>query len=63
MLTVNDYGQIRRAHRDGMSVRAVARTLRHSRPKVREALAQPEPRPYSRCKDPPAPRLEPHSQT
>ena len=57
MLTVDDYGQIRLAHRDGMSVRAVARTLHHSRRKIREALAQPEPRSYTRCKDPPAPRL------
>lgn len=57
MLTVEHYGQIRRAHRDGMSVRAIARTLRHSRRKVREALTRPEPRPYTRCKDPPAPGL------
>ena len=40
MLTVEHYGQIRRAHRDGMSVRAIARTLHHSRRKVREALVQ-----------------------
>lgn len=57
MLTVDDYGQIRRAHRDGLSVRAIARTLHHSRRKIREALANPEPRPYSRGKDPPAPKL------
>jgi transposase len=57
MLTVEHYGQIRRANRDGMSVRAIARTLHHSRRKVREALTRPEPRPYTRCKDPPAPRL------
>jgi transposase len=57
MLTVDDYGQIRRAHRDGMSVRAIARTLHHSRRKVREALARPEPQPYTRQKDPPAPKL------
>ncbi len=57
MLTVDDYGQIRRAHRDGLSVRGVARTLHRSRRKVREALACPEPRPYTRTKDPPAPKL------
>src|SRR5437867_9484250 len=57
MLTVDDYGQIRRAHRDGMSVRAIARTLHHSRRKIREALASPEPQPYTRQKDPPAPKL------
>ena len=59
MLTVEDYGRIRRAHRDGLSVRAIARTLHHSRRKVREALANPEPRPYTRTKDPPAPVLGP----
>lgn len=59
MLTVDDYGQIRRAYRDNMSIRAIARTLHHSRRKVREALACPEPRPYTRTKDPPAPKLGP----
>ena len=59
MLTVENYGRIRRAQRDGMSVRAIARTFHHSRRKVREALAEPEPRPYARTKDPPAPRLGP----
>jgi len=59
MLTVDDYGRIRRAHRDGMSIRAIARTFRHSRRNVREALACPEPRPYTRTKDPPAPKLGP----
>jgi transposase len=59
MLTVDDYGRIRRAHRDGMSVRAIARTFHHSRRKVREALACPEPGPYARTKDPPAPKLGP----
>ena len=59
MLTVDDYGRIRRAHRDGMSLRAIARTLHHSRRKIREVLACPEPRPYTRTKDPPAPKLGP----
>ncbi len=57
MLTVEDYGQVRRAHRDGMSIREIARTFHHSRRKVREALARPEPEPYTRAKDPPAPKL------
>ena len=57
MLTVDDYGRIRRAHRDGMSVRAIARTFHHSRRKVREALANPEPKPYTRTKEPEAPKL------
>ena len=49
MLTVEDYGRIRRAHRDSMSIRAIARTFHHSRRKIREVLANPEPRPYSRA--------------
>jgi len=56
---VEDYRRIRRLHRDGLSIRAIARTLHHSRRKVREALATPEPRPYTRAKDPPAPVLGP----
>ena len=47
MLKVEDYGRIRRAHRDGMSIREIARTFGHSRRKIREALAQAEPRPYT----------------
>ena len=57
MLTVEDYGVIRRAHRDGMSIRAIARTFHHSRRKVRDALASPEPQPYSRTKEAQAPKL------
>src|SRR6516162_5386496 len=57
MLTVDDYAKIRLAHRDGMSIRAIARTFGHSRRKVREVLACPEPKPYSRSKSPPAPVL------
>ena len=59
MLTVEDYGRIRRAHRDGMSVRAIARTFHHSRRKVREALQNPEPRPYTRTRSVHAPKLGP----
>lgn len=59
MLTVDDFGQIRRAHRDGMTIRAIARTFHHSRRKIRDALACPEPRPYTRTKDPAAPKLGP----
>ena len=58
MLTVDDYGQIRRAfYQDGLSKRAIARTYHHSRRKIREALADPEPKPYTRQKPPPLPRL------
>jgi transposase len=54
MLTVDKYARIRRAHRDGMSIREIARTLHHSRRKVREVLANPEPKPFSRPDKPTA---------
>jgi transposase len=57
MLTMDDYGKIRVAHRDGMSIRAIARTFEHSRRKVREILANPQPKPYTRAKPIPAPVL------
>src|SRR3954464_15202076 len=57
MLTVDDYGKIRRAFRDGMSIRDIARTFPHSRAKVRHILAQAQPAPYTRCKPPPSPVL------
>jgi transposase len=59
MLTVDDYGTIRRAHRDGMSIREIARAFGHSRRKVREALAEAQPKPYTRTGPPPAPVLGP----
>ena len=59
MLTVDDYARIRRAHRDGMSIREIARRYHHSRRKVREALREPEPRGYTRRKLAPAPKLDP----
>jgi transposase len=52
MLTVDDYGQLRRAHRDGMSIRDIARTFHHSRRNVRQVLAQAQPR---RRRAPPGP--------
>lgn len=57
MLTVEDYGNIRRAHRDGMSIRAIARTFHRSRRKIREVLANPEPGSYTRREEPYAPKL------
>jgi transposase len=59
MLTVDDYGKIRRAFRDGMTIRELARTFHHSRRKIRQILAQPQPQPYTRGKPPPAPVLGP----
>ena len=57
MLTVEDYAKIRRAHRDGMTIRAIARQFGHSRRKIREVLKEPEPRGYTRMGPPPAPKL------
>ena len=57
MRTVDDYAQYRLAHRDGMTIRQIARTFHVSRRKVREALASPEPRPYTRTKPPPVDTL------
>src|SRR5690348_2953418 len=59
MLTVDDFGKIRRAFRDGMSIRDIARTFHHSRRKIREVLGQPQPRPYTRTRPAPAPVLGP----
>jgi transposase len=57
MLKVDDYAKIRVAHRDGMSIREIARVFGHSRRKIREVLAQPQPSPYTRTKPVPAPVL------
>jgi len=59
MLTVEDYARIRRAYRDEVSIREIARRFHHSRRKVREALREPEPRGYLRRKPAPAPKLDP----
>jgi transposase len=50
VLTVDDYGAIRRARRDGMSIRRIARQFGHSRSSVRNALkqAEPDPGPWTR---------------
>jgi len=50
MLRVEEYAKIRLAHRDGMSVRKIARQFRHSRRKIREVLKNPAPQPYVRTK-------------
>jgi transposase len=51
------YSRIRQAHRDGMSIRAIARTFHHSRRKVREVLANPQPKPFTRLGQAPATKL------
>ena len=57
MLTVDDYGRIRLAHRDGMSIHELASTFHHSRTKIRQILKEAQPKPYTRSKPPPAPML------
>ena len=57
MLTVDDFGKIRRSHRDGMSIRAIARTFGHSRRSVRNALSQAEPTVYTLKGSRAAPKL------
>lgn len=59
MRTVDDYAKYRLAHRDGMTIRQIARTFHVSRRKVREALVCPEPKPYTRTQPSPAPVLGP----
>jgi transposase len=59
MLTVEDYRKIRVAHSDGMSIREIARKFHRSRRKIRQVLQEPEPRPYTRRKEPSAPQLGP----
>jgi transposase len=57
MLTVVQYGEIRRAFRDGMSVREIAKTYHHSRRKIRQILAEALPHAYTRTKPIAAPVL------
>ncbi len=45
MLTVDDYGAIRRAFRDGMTIKRIAREFRHSRNTIRKILRDSEPNP------------------
>ena len=59
MLTVEDYANIRIAKPDGMSIRAICRTHHHSHHTVAKALANPQPRPYTRTKPTFAPVLGP----
>ncbi len=59
MLTVEDYGKILLAHRDGMSIRQIARRFGYLRRKVRQVLEDSEPHPYTLQRDRAAPRLGP----
>jgi transposase len=57
VVTVDDYGAIRRARRDGLSIRQIARQFRHSRKTVRHALGHPDPHPEPLTRDRSAPKL------
>jgi transposase len=58
VLTVDDYGAIRRARRDGMSIRQIARQFGHTRKTVRHVLKHAEP-PAPTIRNRRAPRLGP----
>jgi transposase len=56
---VDDYGAIRRARRDGLSIHQIARQFGHSRRTVRHVLTHAEPPPDVRTRRRPAPQLGP----
>jgi transposase len=58
MLTVDDYGAIRRARRDGMSIRQISRQFGHTRKTIRHVLNHAEP-PLPTNRNRKAPRLGP----
>ena len=47
MLKVDDYLKIRLLHRDGHSIRRLARELGHGRDTVKKALVEASPRRYT----------------
>lgn len=47
MVSVDQYAQVRSAAANGMSLNDLARTFHHSKRKIQQILAQPEPQPYS----------------
>ena len=57
MLTVDDYGAIRRAHRDGMPIKRIALEFEHSRNTIRKILKHPKPNPIARERNRTAPVL------
>jgi transposase len=51
MRTVDDFAALRRAHREGLSIRQIAKQFGVGRDTVRKALKHPEPPPYA-CSHP-----------
>jgi transposase len=60
MLAVDDYCRIRLLHRDGQSIRQIARDLAHGRETVKKALREGTPPGYTRRAPPRCPKLAPH---
>jgi len=59
MLSLDHYELIRRKHLiDGQSIRAISRSLGHSRKTIRKALAHPTPPGYQRAQPAPSPVME-----
>jgi transposase len=63
MRTVEDFAAIRQAHRDGQSVRQIAKHFGVGRDTVRKALQQPQPSPYTLTKPRIAPTFGPFRAT
>ena len=59
MRTVDDFADIRRLHREGLSTRQIARQLGVGRDTIRKALEHPEPIPYTRVTPRAAPTFDP----
>jgi transposase len=59
MLKVDDYLKIRLLHRDGLSIRQIARRLGHGRETVKKALAAASPPGYRRTRPATSPKLGP----
>ena len=57
MLKVDDYLKIRLLHRDGHSIRRLARELGHGRDTVKKALVESSPRGYTRTQPTNCPKL------
>jgi hypothetical protein len=59
MLTVDGYGAIPRARRDGKSIRQIAGEFQHSRNSIHKILKQAEPNPFPSTRNRFAPLLGP----
>jgi transposase len=62
VLTVDDYGAIRRAHRDGLPIKQIVREFGYSKNTIRKILRQAEPNPIPTPRRRAAPILGPHRE-